>query len=789
MADFSYESDGVLTFSGIAQSGMKSVEYMSSGGMYLGASAVAEALISYEGEYLWNLGAGIEADFTFQWDLGKQALHYYTIQGDCQTPPTCDSTGVDPNDSKCSSGGMRFTQTIAASSLSDLCTKMKTLLINYPVNWPISKILRHSRPVYLSDVNFVSDSNTKISQLSDGTTITVITQANQTLIITRLPNGVTSSTTLPTVSGVVNDVLPDGTLVTTTVSNGKVSEVTITKPDGTVNIQRSNAILVVPTDSARISTVSSQLGSQLSSLPEACNQLEEQVYCHVPECLDFCISEYHVVNFKASSFIQNQFFNYEATGGFVLDGNVKPTSEQRVGDGGMILSGSSDITIQNVIYTPSGGFILSGITDISASNRTYSAESGLTLSGESSLVSPFYSYPTSGTLIFSGNSNSRQRNSFISQGGFKISDTASVTKFYIFSVEGDGGLTFGSSASVGSDAYTYSASGGVVFNGESSIKSPSWLYFPSSGLVLGGTPKIGFRYSMVGGTVFGGTTDSSQNNHYTPSSGFVFSGEASNSGSPSWYIPGTGGFILGGSAGCSYQNLGTYLSTFSSTVTLPLMEAVFGTSDANTVPLLADTGTVTTNCGCGALPIDLKCKHNFADTTVLKEFLFRNNFSLPSEIDLTYNKYDNLWRATYHYTGMGSDSSSSTEKWNVVFEWGCGYTVYETDDLIWRFSVLLTRVKNTSPVERYNTRILYSFKPADICNNNPLGFSFIVNTFTNELMSPSNITPVETILSDDIGLFDGQNWKKKNQLLITVSVVSTQSTTPVVDIYPLFPTS
>ena len=76
------------------------------------------------------------------------------IEGNCAEPPTCETTGFDFNDEKCDSG-VRFFQTIAATGLDDLCTKMQEVFLNYPINWSINRIRRFSRPVYLEDIKYI----------------------------------------------------------------------------------------------------------------------------------------------------------------------------------------------------------------------------------------------------------------------------------------------------------------------------------------------------------------------------------------------------------------------------------------------------------------------------------------------------------------------------------------------------------------------------------------------------------------------------------------------------------
>lgn len=141
---------------GLVLSGNIDVVYIPSGGLILsGETTESDIKIVYysDFDFEWNILSTIEIDFDFAWDVGRQVLHYYQVEGTCEKPPTCETTGIETNDAKCASGGARFTQIIAARSTADLCTKLQQRFLNYPVRWPIQSIKRYSRPVYTTDID------------------------------------------------------------------------------------------------------------------------------------------------------------------------------------------------------------------------------------------------------------------------------------------------------------------------------------------------------------------------------------------------------------------------------------------------------------------------------------------------------------------------------------------------------------------------------------------------------------------------------------------------------------
>lgn len=82
----------------------------------------------------------------FSWNVGLPPLSWYRVEGVCLNP-TCDITGYDASAANCEQG-TNYSQTIAARGLADLCNKLKSGVLSWPVIWPIKSITKYSKPVY-----------------------------------------------------------------------------------------------------------------------------------------------------------------------------------------------------------------------------------------------------------------------------------------------------------------------------------------------------------------------------------------------------------------------------------------------------------------------------------------------------------------------------------------------------------------------------------------------------------------------------------------------------------------
>lgn len=653
------------------------VTVTSSGGAELSGSADAViGSIDVEQDFAWNILTAVSLDIDSTWDIGNQVLRYYIVEGECQSPPTCDNTGFDFNDEKCDSG-VRFFQTFAATDLSDLCDKMQAIFLNYPIKWPIKRIRRFSRPVYLDD-------------------------------------------------------------------------------------------------------------STTADLD--CNSLEDQEFCHIPECFSFCLDEDLVVDIGAVVVVQDAFFNYVSDGGLILDGLGIIESPEAVASGGITLSGDALAFLGVYQMVMGGGLLAEGETTQTSPDWHYDPAGGLELAGEEASNASNFNTTADGGIELSGTHPDAHMTfrhtdvnvSLTLEGDDTLSDVS-----YRYLPDGLG-LTVEGSATVISSHYSYVASDGVVTGGEAGAKSPVWHYTVSGGINLS-NPEL-FKALSEGGLTAAG--DAITGIAIVPDGGVTLGGETTQT-SPDWhYTPDGSIMTLAGVADTSFILLGDYFVDVGADVELVLLEPQYPT-ETNLLPLTSQNAQINTSCACDPTPNRLQMSHNINATSQLKDFLFRNELSLPSQLNLIYNQRDNTWRSTRHFKGTGSNAN---EKWSILFEWICNLNPVSgideedgpatPDERYWKFSVLVKRDIDGNVRE---SRVLYTFPAESACDNNQLRFSFRINTNTKSVVAPTNLQVGDSIIYDGLGLFSGRDWQKKPNILINIFEQDLPSETPTVDIQPIFP--
>ncbi|RDJ35238.1 MAG: hypothetical protein DWQ19_10515 [Crenarchaeota archaeon] len=626
----------------------------------------------------WNVYSTFTVSLESQWDIGGEVLRYYMIEGDCESPPACETTGFDFNDSNCD-GGVRFFQTIAATSLADLCEKMQATYLNYPVKWPVKRIRRFSRPVYLSDIEE----------------------------------------------------------------------------------QEANGI------------------------DHSCNELEDQVFCHVPECFDFCIDERVDVSMGVEVFIQDSFYNYQAAGGLILDGTVLPEYDTVVPVGGITLAGSADAAQATYEVSMDGGVDLAGESLVSSPDWHYVVTSGVVFSGEADINASDFDIIPVGGITLSGAANTNVvLTSALPNIGLVAGGEVDVDTFDLVVILDGDGVSVAGIATVNCSNWTYSAAGSITLSGESLAKSPVWHYTPGGGLSLS-NPEL-MRYLPNGGLTLGG--DSIEAISIYAEGGVELGGESSFV-SPDWhYTPGDG-LTVGGSIETSFLVLGDFYIDMGAETELLLIEPVYPIS-FDTTALTSEVGLIVTSCLCDPTPNRLKLSHNIGSSAILKNFLLRNGLELPSQLNLIFNDYDDVWRVNKHFKGTGTNLG---ERWVILFEWACRSDSQTEDDepifsggKYWKFSLLVKREVDNDVRE---SRIFYTFPEESPCDDDQLRFSFRINTNTKAVSLPVNLSAGNSIIYDDLGLFSDKYWQKNPSLSINVFESDLPDETPTVDISTIFPES
>lgn len=505
-----------------------------------------------------------------------------------------------------------------------------------------------------------------------------------------------------------------------------------------------------------------------------CNTAEDQVFCHIPECLDYCLDEDLLLEIGSDTYEEHiEQAALEIGGTIYLSGSaVISRSNAYTPSGGIQLGGAAITSSSYFSYIASGGIVLSGTPNIVSVAWNYTGNGGILLSGSAVTSSTAYNYIPDGGIELQGSADEHYGLYYMPYGGL-ILNSSNISRLSRRNILPSGGVILGGSALITSNRFSYISSGGVVLSGSSFTRSPSWHYTSSGGVAISGSANIGFRTTANGGITLSGSADIIH--HFVGTGGIVLGGSVVVESSPTWHYVGSGGIVLGGSSVLKYIGLGELVSEFGSDTELLLMEPDYPVI-IDALPIDSAEADVTSNCGCDTIPNKLYMSHNLGLSPILSAFLNRNNYTLPTKINLVYNKFDKSWRANYHYR-------ESTEKWHLVFEWYCDSGEDELSLNLWNFSVLIRRIL---PNYQLETRILYSFEAAPLCFNDKINFKFKLNTVAMDILEPNDVAYRDAILYDEIGLFDGKVWNKNPNLIINISETGSASAVPTVDIKPIF---
>lgn len=148
------------------------------------------------------------------------------------------------------------------------------------------------------------------------------------------------------------------------------------------------------------------------TLGDGCNkitQLDEDEYCLIPECMDFCIDQvlYSFVGVK--SYYQR---SYSFTGSVVVN-TASASTNMRVFNGGLAVN-------------------LDGEAQVANSNYTYDGEVGVTISGEAEVINSYYEFEGSVGIVLDGEAYVEYaRYSFVGSGGITVLVDAESRSSYL----------------------------------------------------------------------------------------------------------------------------------------------------------------------------------------------------------------------------------------------------------------------------------------------------------------------------------------------------------------------
>lgn len=219
---------------------------------------------------------------------------------------------------------------------------------------------------------------------------------------------------------------------------------------------------------------------------DECNTLEEQEFCNIPECLDYCIDQDVKQNMSFSmQAIESSFFA-EMRGGVSLSGRIQ-TDRNRSYDPEFPIIGLGGSSQSGVSITPSATFGKISISGSSINSSTYfSFESSSPVgevSGFAMTSSPSRNYVNiEGFLMLSG--NSLLTYSPNTSGGLELDGSASASPTIPFSPSGKVELS-GRIVDYVSPFFTHVSNGLVSLSGSSTYNFADYgLFRDSAGMYM-----------------------------------------------------------------------------------------------------------------------------------------------------------------------------------------------------------------------------------------------------------------------------------------------------------------
>jgi hypothetical protein len=275
--------------------------------------------------------------------------------------------------------------------------------------------------------------------------------------------------------------------------------------------------------------------------------------------------------------------------------------------------------------------------------------------------------------------------------------------------------------------------------------------------------KASVYHLKVGATIGGSADVVFDRISHVAEGGFVISGEVVIVSSSSYGYIGVGGMALSGSSQPHFEDLTTEVK---SEVVYSSFDVFFEYTPAD--PHVVAAADVDNFC-CSPIDTIINLEHNLNLGSKLGNFVKRNSFSLPDNINLIYNIVDGSWKRNFHFVGL-----EGIETFDVLFEWAC------TDELgandigydAWKFSILVNYKNEDNGIDA-RSRVLLLFPKGNFCSvGQGLDATFKINTktkITTVVESSSlNSSVIDTVINDDVGLFKSIQWFQKPNLKINI---------------------
>lgn len=442
---------------------------------------------------------------------------------------------------------------------------------------------------------------------------------------------------------------------------------------------------------------------------DQCNTLEEQEFCHIPECLDYCIDETALIP-ATMSMSSIDFLEFrQMNGGMSLSGSSETNRNRRYNPAFPLaaVSGSSFFGL-SLNSESSGSFVLAGSSSVNASAIVMDCMGQILISGSSRTTSPSYNFSYLGAFSLSGSATARPR--------------------FIFNFEG---------------------------RSEAGMESEGGL-----ALVTEGGQELFADYNLL--FSISGSAESSASSSFTPSGSLEVRGMAGDYVSPSYFYSPSGGHVLSGQAERNFEGLGSILVNSSMAMTCQDFSSDFNDLSYRTGLTISDQ-TVVPLCGCGPLGLSLVARHNLFGSSILNNFLKKNNKSLPSSILMKYRSSNSSWRSNTNFSG-------SNESLSVIFSLAC-----MTD--VWRLT--FSARKSDRGLNRH-TKFIVDMPSDTICSDGNISTRISLGVSSPVVagipvvspphMSMGNITQSSAVIDglifdyvvyyDEIGIFKDSYWSK-----------------------------
>jgi hypothetical protein len=469
--------------------------------------------------------------------------------------------------------------------------------------------------------------------------------------------------------------------------------------------------------------------------PLDCNILEDEDFCYIPECLDYCIYERAVIDIPLRAYAIESVYQVEGTGGISLSGNSSNDSRLNFTPFYPVINFVGGCSFSVAYYFSS---FLAPL-DLSALSGD-----GVEISGSAEYYSDHYVYEASGSLQFGGSSQN-------------VSPSWQYPRPDLIGGSGETGL-------IGEEGFGMLTEEGLLWLSE------SFLTGPMGGVFLGGGFAMGYFFAASGSSAIEGESDFSVLMAANSSGSIEIGGSAMDVSSPSYQYYPSGSVYLSGSSELNFEDLGVILTN------IRLASSAFGFGfDFDTVPLESSLtisqSAIVGTCGCQSAGLALTLVHNLSESSVLSAFLDRSGASLPSTLYLRHRSSDSSWREVRRLTGR--DETGDEEEVSLFFGLECVSSY-------WRFS-FIARSKSSGR----ESKLVMEIPPDLVCGNNlsaDIRADISTGSFTASqgdqfyVVTPHSIRPqpVEAsrgidltvdgvpngyvVYYDDMGLFNDEYW-------------------------------